>query len=104
MIAAKKLGQKSLTGHVSFSSRTEIIEAFRKLKGRKKEPVVESDEELQSEWKSLENRLNSRVPRKTGPEGRTKTKLSDEDLWLEAGAYSFLDDPNKNENTDNNSG
>jgi hypothetical protein len=49
--------------------------------------VVEPVSELQPHWASLERRVLSRKPRKDGPSGRKNIRKTEEDYWLEAGAY-----------------
>ena len=51
--------------------------------------VVETDEDLQGPWKSMESRVNMRKSKRTGPSGRTGLKPTDEDAWLAAGLYDI---------------
>jgi hypothetical protein len=58
--------------------------------------IVQSEEDLQPMWKSMENRVKGRRPRTAnetgGKTGRTNVKQSEEDVWLEAGLYDNLKD------------
>jgi hypothetical protein len=57
------------------------------------EPAVkiESDEDLQPMWSSLESRVKNRRPRTLnetgGKTGRANIKQTDEELWLQEGLY-----------------
>jgi hypothetical protein len=57
---------------------------------------VESDEDLQPMWKSMESRVKSRRPRtleeRGGLSGRSNVKRTDEDCWLQGGLYEYEED------------
>jgi len=48
--------------------------------------MVESDDDLQGPWKSMELRAG-RQSRRTGKTGRTGVRATDEDAWAAAGFY-----------------
>jgi hypothetical protein len=53
--------------------------------------AIETENQLQPMWKSLESRVKSRRPRTETVglrSGRSNIKNTDEDLWLQAGLYS----------------
>lgn len=49
---------------------------------------------LQPRWAGLERRLAGRKPRRDGPSGRINVRRSEEDYWLESGAYEGLEPTN----------
>jgi hypothetical protein len=61
-------------------------------KFRTSDPLtIESEEDLQPMWKSMESRVKNRRPRTAeelgGRTGRTNIKRTDEELWLQEGLY-----------------
>eukprot|EP00977_Amphora_coffeiformis_P007824 scaffold1719_cov186-Amphora_coffeaeformis.AAC.2 len=53
--------------------------------------IVESDDDLQSMWRSMEGRVTNRRPRTAeetgGKTGRVNIKQTDEEYWLREGLY-----------------
>jgi hypothetical protein len=66
-------------------------------KFQESEPLtIESEEDLQPMWKSMESRVKNRRPRTKeelgGRTGRTNIKRTDEEMWLQEGLYDHSEE------------
>lgn len=61
--------------------------------------LIQSDTELQPEWKSMESRVTNRrtlTKEETGGKtGRSNIRQTEEDVWLESGLYHTNDNESK---------
>jgi hypothetical protein len=84
----------------------QIERKFTEVKSRVTDSVrtfIESDDELQSEWKSMESRVTKRrsltKDESGGETGRSNVRQTEEEVWLESGLYNTDDGNATNQET-----
>jgi iron uptake system EfeUOB component EfeO/EfeM len=75
--------------------KSKLDQLERKFAGDSIKATIQSDVELQPEWKAMESRVTKRrtltVEERQGKTGRTNIRRTEEDVWMENGLYSSDD-------------
>jgi iron uptake system EfeUOB component EfeO/EfeM len=75
--------------------KSKLDQLERKFTGDSIKAAIQSDVELQPEWKAMESRVTKRrtltVEERQGKTGRTNIRRTEEDVWMENGLYSSDD-------------